>query len=231
MVIFNAGRAGLALNKDNGEKIWLSTTDPGGYATAVPFEMDGTKCIAYFGFQEILGIEAATGKVLWRYPWKTQHDVNAADPIISGDHIFISSGYGTGCALLKLEKIGGTRQPGLIWENKNMRNKMNACVLYNGYIYGVDEGGHLRCLDMKTGEKLWEQKGFGQGSLSIADGKLLVMGEDGTLVVAKTSPESYQVLTEAKVLPAKAWTVPVLANGKIFVRDEEGNAACFDVSM
>ncbi|MHC4499659.1 MAG: outer membrane protein assembly factor BamB family protein, partial [Planctomycetota bacterium] len=229
MVIFNVGSGGLALNKADGSLIWQNGTGPGGYATAVPFTAGGRKCIALFGFREVLGLVAATGKELWRHSWKTKYDVHAADPIISGDTVFISSGYNNGCALLRVDTQGATATVTPLWRNKNMRNKMNASVLWQGYIYGVDEKGQLRCLDLNTGELLWGQDGFGQGSLMIADGKLIVLGEKGNLVIAEASPRGFRPLSAANILTGKCWTVPVLANGRIYTRNAKGDLVCVDV--
>jgi outer membrane protein assembly factor BamB len=230
IVIYNVGSGGLALNKADASLIWENGKGPGGYATAVPFTSASQDCIALFGFREVLGLVAATGKELWRHGWKTKYDVHAADPIIvSEDTIFISSGYANGCALLKIQMQGAQGSVTELWRNKNMRNKMNASVLWQGHIYGVDEKGELRCLSLKTGEPVWAEKGFGQGSLMIADGKLIVMGEKGNLVVAEASPEGYKVLSSADILTGKCWTVPVLANGRIYTRNAAGDMVCVDV--
>jgi outer membrane protein assembly factor BamB len=230
MVIFNVGSGGLALNKSDGSLIWERGKGPGGYATAVPYSVDGQKCVALFGFREIRGLAAGTGKQLWRHAWRTKYDVHAADPIIvSDDTIFISSGYGNGCALLKLEMQGAEVRVTELWRNKNMRNKMNGSVLWRGYIYGVDEKGELRCLSLKTGKRVWAEGGFGQGSLMIADGKLIVMGEKGNLVIAEASPSGYEPLASANILTGKCWTVPVLANGRIYTRNAAGDLVCLDV--
>ncbi len=226
MVIYNVGVKGIALNKDDGSVIWENGKTPGGYSTAVPFMMDGKKCIVLCGFSEIIGLVAATGEELWRFPWKTKHNVNAPDPIIAGDMVFISSGYGHGCVLLKIKGNNVTE----VWQNKNMRNKMNGSVLWKENIYGVDEEGQLRCLDYKTGELVWSQKGFGQGSLMLADGKLIVMAENGNLVIAEATPDAYKVISQAKVLSGKCWSVPVLANGRIYTRNSTGDVVCLDVS-
>ena len=105
--IYNAGAVGVALNKDDGSVVWQGPKSPGGYATAVPYTMDGRKCVALFGFQDVLGLDAATGEELWSHKCTTKHDVHAADPIIVGKQVFICSGYGEGCALLELESNDG----------------------------------------------------------------------------------------------------------------------------
>jgi outer membrane protein assembly factor BamB len=226
LIILNAGTAGIALNKTDGKVVWQSGNGPPGYATAVPFTMGSEKCVVIVGSTEIFGLVAATGKVLWKFPWKTDYDINAADPIISGDTVFVSSGYNHGCALLKIE--GGNVTD--VWRNKNMRNHFNSCVLWDGYLYGFDEST-LRCLDFKTGEVKWSQEGLGKGSLMIADGKLIILSERGKLVIAPASPEGFKELASVQILMGKCWTVPVLANGKIYARNNpDGQLVCVDVS-
>jgi len=227
MVILNAGTAGIALNKADGTVIWQNGKEPAGYSTAVPFTADGKKCVVLFTAKEIVALIAETGKILWKIPWKTNYDVNAANPIISGDKMFISSGYNKGCALFKISSSDFTE----LWRNKNMRNHFNSCVLWKGYIYGVDDGVSISCLDFKTGEVRWKQRGFGKGSLMLADGKLIILSDRGKLAIAEASPTGYKELASAQILPEKkCWTVPVLANGRIYARNNpDGRLVCLDV--
>jgi len=233
MVIFNAGAQGLALNKADGSLVWKNGNGPGGYATAVPYTLGKQKYLAMFGCKHIIGLTLATGKECWNLKWQTEYDINAADPIISGDKMFISSGYDNGCALLKISDSTATE----VWRNKDIRNKLNGSVLWQGYIYGVDEvsrdssgeGGELKCLDFKTGQVQWSQKGFGLGSLMLADGKLIVLSDKGRLVIAEATPEKFKEISSAQILTGKCWTVPVLANGRIYTRNAKGNMVCVDV--
>jgi outer membrane protein assembly factor BamB len=111
-----------------------------------------------------------------------------------------------------------------------MYNKMNASVVWKGYLYGVGERGELRCLNLADGNLVWGQKGFGEGSVMLADGKLIVMGEKGNLVVAEATSEGYKPLAQANVLSGRCWTVPVLANGRIYVRNATGRLLCLNVN-
>jgi len=229
LVIYNASDAGLALKKNDGALVWKNGAGPGGYSTAVPFTSAGKKCLTIASEKHIVGVVAATGEVLWKQRWQTQYEVNAADPIIvDSNTFFISSGYNRGCALMKVTD-GKTE---LLWDNKNIKNKMNASVLWKGCVYGVGEDGVLACLDVKTGQGKWEQRGFGQGSITIAGGKLVVLGEKGNLVIAEPTPEKYNPISEADILDGKCWTVPVLANGRLYARDttkETGHLVCLDL--
>ena len=229
LVILNAGTRGVAVNKTDGSLVWKNGNGACGYATAVPFTVAGQKCVALFVSREIVGLSAATGKLLWTSPWKTSWDINAADPIISDDTMFISSGYNSGCALFKIGPSDLTE----IWRNKNMRNHASSCVLWQGYIYGFDGqfggGGKLTCLDYATGQVKWSQKGMDTGSLMLADDKLIILSERGKLVIAEASPKGFKELASAQILKGKCWTVSVLANGRIYARNADGQLVCVDV--
>ncbi len=229
LIILNAGTHGVALNKADGSLVWKNGNGPPGYASPVPFTVGNKQCVAIFACTDLAAVEASTGERIWQLPWKTSWEINSADPIVSGDTMFISSGYNKGCALLKIQQDGVAE----IWRNRNMNNHANSCVLWEGYIYGfngqVGGGGKLTCIDYNTGLRKWAQDGLGTGSLMVADGKLIVLGESGKLVLAKASPEKYEELASAQILKGKCWTVPVLANGRIYARNAAGDLVCLDV--
>ena len=230
LVILNAGSSGVALKKADGSIAWQSDKDASGYATGVPFAFGEQKFVAMPVSREIVCLNPATGDIVWRFPWKTSYDINAADTIISGDKIFISSGYDHGCVLLKIDANKVTE----LWQNKNMCNQINSSVLWQGCLYGfsgqVNGGGKLTCIDFETGQVKWSQGGFGTGSLMLTDGKLIILGEKGKLVIAEASPDGYREISSAQILTGKCWTVPVLANGRIYARNAAGRLVCVDVS-
>ena len=225
LLILNVGKRGLALKKTDGSFVWGADKEPGGYATPVPYEMDGKKCVLIFGFRELMCIEAATGKQLWEYRWETKHDVNAADPVVMGDKIFISSGYGTGCAMIEIKES----KPVELWRNRNLKTKMSGCVYLNGVLFGPDEREGLKCIDPASGDELWSKDQFKEGTLTAADDKLIVLSEDGTLAIVEASKEAYKEISSAKVLGSTCWAMPVLANGKLYVRDSKDAAKCIDL--
>ena len=150
--------------------------------------------------------------------------MNAADPLFSGDTVFISSDYGKGCALLRL----GRGRPTVLWQNRNMRNHFNACVRVGGALYGNDENT-LKCIDLQTGAERWRSRGMGKGGLIAADGKLIVLTERGELTIVQATPERDVELARAKVLNGRCWTHPVLANGLVYCRSHEGRLVCLDL--
>ena len=218
------GASVVAFDKLTGAVVWKNGDDRAGYSSLIAFDHGGEHCFAQFSTDHIIGRRMKDGSELWRLLWKTDYGVNAATPIIANDEMFLSSGYGYGCALLKVSPKQATE----VWRNKNMRNHVNSCVLVNGYLYGYDDS-ELKCLDWKTGAVKWATKDYGKGALMAADGKLILWGQNGKLGLAEISPEAFKQITSFQALGGKnTWASPVLANGRIYVRNLEAMAA-FDV--
>lgn len=215
----------LALDKTNGETIWQTDDYGSAYSTPVPFDHKGKRLVAAFPKHGLVLLEAATGREVCKHRWQTQYDVNAATPIVDGDHVFISSGYNTGALLLAFDGQGLTE----VWGSKRMRNKMATCVLVDGHLYGID-ASVLRCLEFETGAVRWSQRGVGEGTVAAAGDKLIVLTDDGELIIADASPEAFQAHARAKVLEGgQCWTVPVIADGRIYCRSKTGQLVCVDV--
>lgn len=220
------GASVVALQKETGEEVWRSGNSPASYSSPVAYTVKGERGVAVFGAHGGTGYRVSDGKELWRFPWKTSYDVNAATPIIDGSKVFISSGYGTGCAVYDIS----SNPPREVWKNKNMRNHVNSCVLWKGYLYGFDEGT-LKCLDFNSGEVKWAEPKYGKGSLMVVDGKLLLYSERGQLGLAEATSEGYRELAFIQALEVRpsypggaakqTWAAPVLANGKIYCRSHD----------
>ncbi len=229
LLVLNVGETGLALRKSSGEFAWKSgNRRAAGYSTPYPLRgAEGVLVLAGEGGYN--AVEAAGGRLVWSAPWKTRYGVNAADPVQSGEHLFISSGYNRGCALLKL----GTNPPAVVWENKNLKNQFNSSVLVEGFLFGIDDNTNgrasLRCIEMASGALQWEEKSIGFGALTAAAGKLIVLTEKGELVIAKASPEGFDEIARAQVLGGRCWTTPVLAHGRLYVRNSAGLVRCLDL--
>ena len=214
----------VALNKFTGETIWKTGDYGAAYSTPLPFTHRGRQLLATFPAYGLVVIDPTSGDEVAKFRWRTKYEVNAATPVIHGDRIFISSGYGTGCALLRLDE-----DLNLEWKNKYMRNHMDTCVLIDGHLYGFDDA-KLRCLDFNDGESMWTE-GLGKGALSAAAGKLIILSGGGDLIIANASPQGFDKIDQAKVLKSgQFWTAPVLVNGKIYCRSSDGQLVCVDVS-
>jgi len=227
MLVFNLGTAGAALDKKTGQLLWDNGKDICGYATPVPCKIEGKDALVIAGAASIIAVRPTDGKVLWDHPFVNKHKVSAADPTISGTMVFASSGYNRGCIMIDV--AGG--KPKEIYDNRNMRNHMNCSMLYKGNLYGFDEN-KLKCLDFKTGAVKWSEDSLGKGALMMtADGRMIIMSDQGELAIAKAEPSGFKPIARAQILPkGKCWTVPTLANGKIYARNAKGDVVCVDVS-
>jgi outer membrane protein assembly factor BamB len=180
-----------------------------------------------FGAKQVTVVDAS-GRKLASFPWETQYDVNAADPVYFDGKLLITSGYGKGCALLDLAGTGRA-----LWQNTNLRGHFCSPVFVDGFIFGIDGqtgSGQLKCLDPKTGEVKWSQAGRFE-NMTVAAGKIIALNSGGELIVAEAVSTGYKELAKASVLGGggQKWTAPVLANGLIYCRGGEGDLVCVDV--
>jgi outer membrane protein assembly factor BamB len=225
-LIVTAGKA-LAFNKADGKLLWKSGGDSAAYSSPVPVKAGDKACVTSFTEAALVLVSVADGTEVARSPWKTSWGVNAATPIVSGDKIFLSTGYKRGCTLLQVGAGGLTR----VYENENMRNHCQTSVLWKGHLYGIDDqqgrSGKLVCMEFATGNVKWSAGGFKVGGgLFLADEKLVFMADGGELRVAAAAPDAYKELGKAKVLSGQCWTTPVLAAGKIYCRSAKGDLVC-----
>ncbi len=228
LLILNVGKAGLAVDKATGKIIWKSETDAAGYSTPFPYTRGGKKLVIVSSGDSYTAVQAQDGTPVWTHRWNTRYGVNASDPILSDDKLFISTGYNKGCTLLKLTDS----QPEKVWESKVLKNQFNSSVLIGDYLYGIDGDQNsrcsLKCVKLDDGKVAWEEKSVGFGSLIAANGQLIILTEKGELVIAKASSDSFEETTRAQVLNGRCWSSPVLANGRLYVRNAPGKVLCLE---
>jgi outer membrane protein assembly factor BamB len=217
------GKSIAALDKKDGSVVWQALDDPIGEGSPIWVESGGKAQVVFFTGAGAVGVAPKDGKLLWRYPWKTQYDLNIATPVYADGRVFISSNYGTGGAVLRLTDKD---EPETVWKDKTMQNHISTSVLYEGHLYGFSEQ-RLRCVDFETGKVKWDKTGLGKGSLVVADGHLIVLGDHGELVLATASPDKYKEVSRCQVFDKEklTWTVPVLSDGRLFIRHENGLVA------
>ena len=226
LVIFNAGTHGLALHAADGTLAWETGTNRSGYSTPVPFEFEQQRLLILMGEKTFAAVQAKTGKVLWEHPWVTRYNANIPDPIVDSNLVFVSTGYQEGSALFDV----ATGQVTELWFQKNMQTWLNSSVLWQGYLYGPNDNGKaITCVERSTGNIIWTQGGFGNGSVTLAEGKLIILSQRGELCIAEASPTGYREIVRSRILTGKCWSVPVLANGKLYARNAAGSLVCVEL--
>ena len=228
----NAGESGLALNKMNGDVIWKSEDEEAGYTSPYLFTFGGRELIIFTNKRYYNCVEADSGKKLWEVKWMTRMGVNAADPIVTGNNIFISTGYDKGAIVFHWD---GKSEPNQLWKNREMKSQMNAVIHIDGKLYGIDgnqkvHGTGLKCLDLVSGETVWSDPSTGFGAITVVDDKLIVITEEGELQIAPVSPVEYSPVFKQKVIDAPVWTAPVLANGRVYCRNGTGDLVVVDLN-
>lgn len=225
-----------ALDKKTGKVIWQSKefTDGAQYASIIVAEHNGARQYIQLTMNSIVGIEAKTGKLLWKSNWPGKTAV-IPTPIFHDGHVFVSSGYGVGC---KLIKIGEGNKVSDVYVNKNMTNHHGGVILVGDHLYGFSDGKGWVCQDFKTGEMVWNEKGpIGKGAIGYADGMLYLLDEStGNVALIEASPQGYKEVSRFTLKPqttkrkpsGRIWTHPVITDGKLYLRDQE-LLFCFDV--
>lgn len=220
-----------AYDWETGKKLWSGGHHQAGYSTPVVATLDGTEQVLVFDGLGLTGHSLQDGHRLWHFPWSNGFKINVAKPIVRDDGaIFISTSYGTGSALLRVTKKddGEWNVETTDWETNNkFKLKFGDAVLKDGLIYALSEG-ILTCLDFQTGKILWRERGdFGFGQLILVDDVLVILSEEGEVVLVEASQEHPELL-RFQAIEGKTWGHPAFAQGHLFVRNAE-EMACFDL--
>jgi outer membrane protein assembly factor BamB len=225
MILGGTNDAGIAaFDAASGKLLWKALGDEAGYSSPVTSSIGGAQRALFFTREGLVDADPATGKIRSQYRWRArqQASVNAATPLASGSQVFLSASYGTGAAVLEI----ASAPPKLIWSgDESMSNHYATSVLRDGYLYGFhgrqEYGQELRCVEWKTGKVMWKVEGFGAGTVTLAGTHLLVLREDGELVIAPASPKAFQPARKAKLLTGTVRPYPALAAGRMYARSED----------
>lgn len=224
------GQSVVAYDRQSGTRVWGALDDRATYSSPMLVTLAGVRQILTFTATRLVGLSPENGRLLWEFPWKTQNDVSASQPLIAGpDRVFISSGYGADAAMLQLAAgADGQLTVRELWRTNRMNNVFTSSVLHDGFIYGLDES-ILTCLDASTGELKWKGGRYGFGQVMLASGHLIVLTEEGELALVRADPTTHQEITRFPAIEGKTWNHPAMSDGILLIRNIEEMAA-FDLT-
>jgi outer membrane protein assembly factor BamB len=228
-----------ALDRKDGKVLWRSTgvTQAAGYSSVVISEACGLRQYVQNTAKSVVGVAAQDGKVVWEYSKPEFRTAVIPTPIARDDTVYFTVGYGVGCDLLHLTRQDGTIKVESLYDRearKSVENKHEAVALVGDYIYGwSDSAKGWVCQEFKTGKVVWQSRALGRGSVTCADGHLYCYSEDnGTVVLLRASPDGWKEDGRFHIPRNKKkgsiWTHPVVANGRLYLRDQD-LLFCFDV--
>jgi outer membrane protein assembly factor BamB len=240
LVIVTAGAPNacvVAYRTNSGERAWTAGEGPAGYSSATLLTVGGRQQVVVFTGGSAIGVDPPTGKLLWRYPYKTDYDCNVATAIAVNDQVLISSGENHGTVLLKLNSTGDKFEPEEVWSSQGvksvLRSEWQTPILHDGKLYGLDNAGsagpvtNLTCLDAATGKQLWQKPRFGKANLIYADGKLFFSTLAGELVIVRATDKAFEELGRQQILGSTR-QAPSLSEGLLYLRDDK-EIVCLDV--
>ncbi len=224
-ILINAGAPNasiVALKKTDGSVIWKSQGDEAGYSSAVLHEAGGIREAIFFTGERALGVDVNTGKLLWSYGQVANRTANIATPIVKGNRVFLSSGYGTGAALLELTPANGGITAREVYFTRQMKNHHASSVVIGEHLYGFDDA-ILKAMKFDSGQIAWQDRSVGKGSLVFADNRLYLYSENGVAGLAEASPQAYKEhgRFQLKTGSLPTWSHPIVSGGRLYLRDQD----------
>ena len=219
----------VALDKSTGETIWTceGTRNKPAYTSGIIVEYGGLRQFVTSMSASVIGVEVETGRLLWQHPREAPYDVNVATPVYHDGHVAISTTWGRGATLLKLNVDGRDCSVEQIWHNPEFDIEHGGFLLHDGHLYGLADGNHKRrhwaCVRWETGEQTYDAKGPGRssGAILFADGMLYLVGDDRKVALVPAIPEEFQVVSQFE-LPkgpeGRTWAHPVICGGRLYLR-------------
>lgn len=220
------GKSYAGIDKTNGKVLWTTGEGQSGYSSALRVEIHGQEQFVYVTGAFLRAIDA-DGQELWAYDWP-RGETHAMPIFIAPDMIYASGAEGVGATVVKIKKSDDGLMAEEVWQSNRFKNHFSSSVLHEGYLYGFDNAT-LKCVNALTGEQAWAKRGFGKGSLILADGHLFVLSDLGVLVSIAATPEAYTEKGRIQAIEGKSWTAPSLSNGKLYLRNHS-EMVCYDLN-
>ena len=224
-ILINAGGSNasiVAVNRKDGSLLWKSGSDEAGYSSAILLPFQGIPQAIFFSASHGVAVDARDGRELWTYGKASNGTANVATPIARGNKVFFSSDYGTGGGLVALSGTGNKITASEVYFTREMRNHHASSVLVGDHLYGFSSA-ILTAMKFETGEVAWRDRSVGKGSVVFADDRLYLFSENGVVGLAEANPAGYKEhgRFEIRTGSLPTWSHPVVANGKLYLRDQD----------
>jgi outer membrane protein assembly factor BamB len=224
----------LAFNKETGTVVWKAHDEKMTHSTPVVATIHGVKQVIFFVQSGLFSVAAKDGKALWRFPFPYKVST-AISPIVAGDIVYCSAGYGVGGGACRITRDGEEFKAQPLWQipgDRLVANHWSTPVYRDGHLYGMFSfkqfgGGPLKCVELATGKVKWERPGFGAGNVILLGNQVVALADDGQLVVVEATPDAYKEVARTKAVNGKCWSTPALSDGRLYVRSTK-EAACLD---
>jgi outer membrane protein assembly factor BamB len=227
LIVMPGGRGAslVSLNKADGSLQWKAGSDHAGYSSAILVTVGGVRQVIALSGEAAIGVMEDNGELLWHYTKVSNRTANIATPIFHDDSVFLSTNYGTGCALLKL----GPKTMSEVYFSNEMKNHYSTSVLLDGYLYGYNDS-ILTAMQFTSGKVTWKNRSVGKGSVLYAEKRLYLLSEEGVIGLAEPSPEAYKEISRFHISKGSlpTWSPLVISDGKMYFRDQD-NLTSFDI--
>lgn len=225
MQVGGAGNALMAFRQKDGVVAWKRHDFKNSPSSPLVISVDGQEQLVAFMYDRVVGVSPASGELYWSHPHRTEFGLNVSTPVWGeGNILFISSAYGGGSRGLKLTRANGATTVEEVWATGSVRVHYGNAVRLGDFVYASsgDFGtAPLMAVNVKTGKTAWRDRNIARASLVAADGRLIILDEDGNLLLATPTPEGLKIHARTELLASNAWTVPTLAGTRLYVRDRK----------
>ena len=215
----------VAFNRQNGSVVWKKHDFRNSTSSPIIINVDGQDQLVAFMWSDIVGVDPNNGNLLWSHPHPAEHGLNTSTPVWGADNLlFMSSGYGGGSRVLKLTRAGDKTTVEELWANSLMRIHFSNAIRVGDFVYGSsgDFGpAPFTAVNVKTGNVVWRNRSFPRASFLFADGRFIILDEDGHLLLATATAEGLTVTSKAELLQNQSWTVPSLSGTRLYLRDRK----------
>jgi outer membrane protein assembly factor BamB len=217
------GSAALALRQSDGAVLWKNMDSKNSYSSPLLIEVDGQPQVVALMASEAFGFSPDNGQLLWRHPHLTPSGIAISTPVWApGNLLFISSAYNGGSRVLELHQSEGKTTVKELWRNQKLQSLFSTVIRHGDYLYftsGHNGPAFMTCVNTRSGQVAWQERGFAKGQLVKSGEKLILLDEDGTLALIEATPSGLQVLAKVLLLQRASWTPPTLSGSKLYLRD------------